>query len=103
MLAETRLERIEKQQSEIERLRDQLQIRAGHLLDATQTVKQLEQEIERLRSVLDGADRIANGWARQNVELRRLLRFFFENVPVSHHEGYADVMKRAKEMLGHDA
>jgi hypothetical protein len=65
--------------------------------------KQLVVDNKRLCAELDGADRIANGWARQNVELRRLLRFFFENVPVSYHEGYADVMKRAKEMLGHDA
>jgi hypothetical protein len=57
--------------------------------------------VERLREELDGADRIANGWQKQNIELRHLLRFFFENVPVQYHESYADVMTRTKEILGH--
>jgi len=71
---------------------------------ADDRVKDCEQfiaEIERLRTELAGADRIANGWAKQNVELRRLLRFFFENVPVKYHERYADVMNQTKEILGH--
>ena len=57
-------------------------------------------EIERLRGELAGADRIANGWQQQKLELRRLLRFFFENVPVQYHERYADVMTRTEEILG---
>ena len=64
-------------------------------------VQNLRSEIERLRAELAGADCIANGWQKQNLELRRLLRFFLENVPVKYYEGSADVMSRTAEILGH--
>ena len=58
-------------------------------------------EIERLRAELAGADCIANGWQKQNLELRSLLRFFFERVPVIFYNNNADVMTRTEEILGH--
>lgn len=87
-------------EEEVERLREELLTRHA------EARKQAE-EIERLRKELAGADRIANDWAKQNVELRRLLRFFLDNVPdgiyelpMKQYEGYADVMKRTEEILG---
>ena len=76
-------------------------IPGGFVIDELRkTIVTLHADIARLYEELAGADRIANSWAKQNIELRRLLRFFFENVPVAYHEGYADVMKKTDELLG---
>lgn len=46
------LEKAASGDAEIERLRDRLQVRAGHVLDLEQTVKQRAEEIERLKKLV---------------------------------------------------
>jgi hypothetical protein len=100
--------------AEIERLRQESDDRVREAALAfmaeidrlRQGERSADAEIERLRAELAGADSIANGWQKQNLELRRLLRFFFKEVPdrcarLKYHESYADVMTRTEEILGH--